>query len=248
LPEIPLSITTAPVVEGKPRPYDDELDYDGMIRYRYRGTDPAHRDNVGLRLAMKRQVPLVYFFGLAKGEYMPAWPVFIVGDDPAALTFTVAVDEKRMIKLAGAPETPADEDRRRYVTQHTKVRLHQQEFRLRVLRAYQNRCAICRLRHQELLEAAHILPDWHPDGQPVLPNGLSLCQLHHGAFDRNILGIRPDLVIELRKDILEETDGPMLQHGLQGFQGQKIWVPVKPIDKPDPERLEERYEMFRKAV
>jgi hypothetical protein len=45
-----------------------------------------------------------------------------------------------------------------------------------VLRAYQQCCAICRLRHDELLEAAHILPDGHPLGEPVIPNGLRALQ------------------------------------------------------------------------
>jgi putative restriction endonuclease len=47
--ELPLSFTTAPIVEGQPRPYQDEVGEDGLIRYRYRGTDPRHRDNIGLR-------------------------------------------------------------------------------------------------------------------------------------------------------------------------------------------------------
>jgi hypothetical protein len=59
-----------------------------------------------------------------------------------------------------------------------------------VLRAYRDCCAVCRLRHEELLDAAHILPDGHPRGEPVVRNGLALCKLHHAAFDRHILGIR----------------------------------------------------------
>src|SRR5213593_2696681 len=59
LPDIPLSITTVPIVEGQPRPYDDEIGPDGLIRYRYRGRDPTHRDNTGLRVAMQRCVPLI---------------------------------------------------------------------------------------------------------------------------------------------------------------------------------------------
>ena len=58
LPDMPISIATAPVREGEPRPYDDGLDEQGLLSYRYRGTDPRHRDNVGLRLAMQRRVPL----------------------------------------------------------------------------------------------------------------------------------------------------------------------------------------------
>jgi hypothetical protein len=62
--EAPLSITTAP--DG---PYDDAVGDDGFLRYRYRGTDPQHRDNVGLLRAMERGLPLVYFAGITRGSY-----------------------------------------------------------------------------------------------------------------------------------------------------------------------------------
>jgi hypothetical protein len=39
LPEIPLSITTVPIVEGQERPYEDVLGADGRLQYRYRGLD-----------------------------------------------------------------------------------------------------------------------------------------------------------------------------------------------------------------
>ena len=42
--KLPLTFTTVPIVENQPRPYEDEIGTDGLIRYRYRGTDPAHRD------------------------------------------------------------------------------------------------------------------------------------------------------------------------------------------------------------
>ncbi len=38
------------------------------------------------------------------------------------------------------------------------------------------------------LEAAHILAD-SEGGTPIVPNGISLCRIHHGAFDHLILGI-----------------------------------------------------------
>jgi putative restriction endonuclease len=82
LPQIPLSITTTP--EG---PYDDSFGYDDLLLYRYRGTDPQHRDNAGLRMALFRQVPLVYLHGVVPGKYLSVWPVYIVGDDPDNLTF-----------------------------------------------------------------------------------------------------------------------------------------------------------------
>lgn len=248
LPEMPLSIATAPVRQDRPRPYDDGIDESGLLNYRYRGTDPTHRDNVGLRLAMVRRVPLIYLFGVVPGEYMPVWPVFIVGDDPAGLTFKVAVDDRQL--GSQHPDPPQDriaEARRSYVTALTVRRLHQRTFSARVLRAYHETCAICRLRHRELLDAAHILPDGHPRGEPIVQNGVALCKLHHAAFDKFILGIRPDYVIEVRSDILDETDGPMLRHGLQEISGRRIFLPGRPELRPRPDLLEERYEMFRKA-
>jgi putative restriction endonuclease len=77
-----------PVVEGKARPYADEIGPDGLMRYKYRGKDPMHRDNAGLRLAMQRHIPLVYFYGLIPGKYAAIWPVYIVGDDPKTLAFS----------------------------------------------------------------------------------------------------------------------------------------------------------------
>lgn len=251
LPEVPLSIRTSPVVEGKPRPYEDEAGPDGMIGYKYRGIDPMHRDNVGLRLAMQRKVPLIYFYGLIPGQYAAVWPVYIVGDDPGALTFSVEIGEKENMRMVD----PMKEDSyiddtiiRSYITVSTQRRLHQQSFRSRVLQAYRQCCAVCRLRHAELLEAAHILPDGHPRGEPWVSNGISLCKLHHAAFDSQILGIRPDLVVEIRRDILEESDGPLLIHGLQGWHNRKLSVIPNAVKlKPRADFLEERYELFRKA-
>ena len=67
--DLPLSITTAP--DG---PYDDTFGPDGLLQYRYRGADPIHRDNVGLRELMRQRLPLIYLHGVAKGKYMAALP------------------------------------------------------------------------------------------------------------------------------------------------------------------------------
>lgn len=84
-------------------------------------------------------------------------------------------------------------------------------------------------------------------GDPIIPNGLSLCKIHHAAFDKNILGINPDYYVHVRTDILEETDGPMLKYGFQVLDNQKIILPYRRQDYPDRERLKERYEIFRRA-
>lgn len=172
--------------------------------------------------------------------------MFIVDDDPSTLTFSVAVDDRQLALLRPAEPLTETDARRRYVTRQVQQRLHQQSFRQRVLRAYREHCAICRLRHEELLEASHILPDGHPHGEPIVPNGLALCKLHHAAFDCHIIGVRPDYIVEVRLDILQEADGPMLKYGLQGFQGQRLLVPSAPAQQPRQEFLEERYALFRR--
>jgi putative restriction endonuclease len=248
LPEMPISIKTAPEVPGKPRPYDDRPIESGVMIYRYRGIDPFHHENVRLRLAMTRGVPLIYCYGVEEGYYRPIWPVFVVDDHPASLSFFIMADEVSVsLKV---PEWNPDirpTPRRRYITVEVQQRLHQVAFRAHVLRAYKNSCAVCRLRHPELLEAAHILEDRHPRGVPAISNGLSMCSIHHKAFDSNILGVRPDYSVEIREDVLHEIDGPMLRYGLQEFQDHGILVPRRPDERPDRDALKERFERFRAA-
>lgn len=245
---IPISITTAPSSPNRPVPYNDGIDSQGRLAYRYRGNDPNHRDNAGLRAAFLGAVPLIYFFGIEKGEYLPTWPVFVVGDDPQKLTFSVSIDDRTTTGANTVSNMDGvNEARRQYVTTVTLRRLHQHKFRARVLRAYKSRCAVCRLRHTELLDAAHILPDSDPRGEPIVPNGLALCKIHHAAFDRHILGIRPNLHVEIRPDILREVDGPMLKYGLQEMDGTAIVVPSSVSSRPCAEFIEARYELFMKA-
>ena len=241
---LPLSIRTA--IDG---PYDDRAGEEGRFLYAYRGTNPKHSDNVGLRELMRRRIPLVYFFGLLKGRYLAAWPVFVVDDDPRTLTFTIQLDDAAVLVSGVSASSVAlsyehgGDERRRYVTRELQVRLHQRSFRERVLRAYRSRCAVCHLRHHELLDAAHIVPDSEA-GAPRVPNGLALCKLHHAAFDKLFVGVRPDGIIEVRRDILEEEDGPMLLHGLKRLHRTRLHAPRRAEDRPDPDLLGIRYERF----
>lgn len=186
---------------------------------------------------------------------MAVWPVFIVRDDLDSLMFSVSVDDHSYVdhyaKMESRdlkPDETADEGRRMYITSVVKQRLHQREFREKVIDACRKQCALCRFRHTELLDAAHIIPNGEPGGDPVVSNGLSLCKLHHAAFDNFFLAIRPDYVIEIRPDVLEEEDGLTLLHGLQNFHGKRIIVPKSLKFRPSPDRLEVRYERFLAAM
>jgi putative restriction endonuclease len=240
--DLPISITTSPN-----DPYGDEADEHGLLQYRYFGTDASHPNNVGLRRCMNEGRPLIYFRGVGKGLYAALWPMVLVHDDPGTLTFTGACEDVDALRPGVTPQA-ADAARRLYVTRMAMVRLHQARFRREVLSAYRRSCAVCRIGHDSLLDAAHILGDKHERGDPVVPNGLALCKIHHAAFDTNILGIRPDHVVEIRADILDERDGPMLRHGLQDLHGTRLLVLPRRVDEhPDPDRLEARYEEFRAA-
>jgi putative restriction endonuclease len=240
---LPLSITTSPKSK-----YLDKPIKEGIFEYSYRGSDLFHRDNIGLRDCMKFQKPLIYFIGIEPGWYFPVYPIFARNDDPNRLLFTVQADQLSVLSQPERlEETDATHWRRAYATISTEVRLHQQGFRFRVLLAYQNQCSLCQLKHPELLDAAHIIGDREGEGDPIVPNGLSLCKIHHAAFDKNIIGINPDYNVQVRNDILEETDGPMLKYGLQALDRQKIILPNHHKDYPDRERLEQRFDRFLRA-
>jgi putative restriction endonuclease len=187
-------------------------------------------------------VPIILLRKIDPNIYVPIFPVYVVGDDPVAGQFLIALDES--LRFLHNPLAPSEVEKR-YAERLTLQRLHQPEFRGRVIRAYRTQCTVCTLRHGELLDAAHIIADRDSAGAPVVSNGLSLCKIHHAAYDRNLLAVRPDYVVEINKSLLAEIDGPMLKHGLQEMHGRSIVLPVRRSERPDRDRLEQRYDVFR---
>jgi putative restriction endonuclease len=244
--DLPLSITTAP--KG---PYDDYFGKDNFLIYRYRGNDPNHRDNAGLRKVFELIRPLVYLHGIEPGKYLATWPVYIIGDDQSNCTFKVAVDDalpafEYSETSVSRQVAEVSDARHAYLTSTVKVRLFQRAFREKVLDAYRSQCAFCRLKHRELLDAAHIIPDNLPEGKSTIENGLSLCKLHHAAYDSFMIGVTPDYVIRVREDILEEEDGPVLQHGLKGLHNSRLILPNSRNHYPSRDALDWRYSRFVK--
>ncbi len=243
-----LSILTTYRTRPEDRPYEDAEGPDGYLRYKWRGSDPDNYDNVALRNAMQFGKPLVWFFGVAPGMYIPVYPVWLVGEESSEHQFVVAADaEMKGQWLNPDISHPVDIAlRRQYAHATVKQRLHQRVFRERVLIAYRSQCTLCQLRHPELLDAAHIKEDAE-GGEPVVTNGLAMCAIHHRAFDANVLGVRPDYVVEVRRDIREERDGPTLLHTLQGVHHQSLTLPKSRGAWPSTDLLEERFERFRAA-
>jgi putative restriction endonuclease len=241
-----LTLVTAPPVPGRKAPYEDELDVENRaIVYHYRSGAIDQPDNRALRAAFQEQVPLIYFHGIAPGQYMVVQPVFVTRDEPnervVLLEVGLPVADVQGHGIVSAPDV------RSYALREVRQRLHQQSFRRNVLRAYRHRCAICALREPQLVQAAHIVEDTETQGIAAVVNGLALCAIHHLAYDRNLMGIDPDGVVHIARRLLEESDGPMLREGLQGFHGAAILQPRRPGERPDPHRLGLRFERFAAA-
>jgi len=256
-----LSLTTTPPKAARGAPYDDGLDEEtNSFIYHYRtaqGPSPraieaAESDNRSLRAAARLGVPLIYFHGIAPGQYAVVAPAFVTRDDPVRrvveLQAAMFIGDASQLASGGVVESTDDLDVRRYATREALVRLHQQRFRTIVLHAYQGRCAICALRESALLQAAHILEDRDPRGVAAVVNGIAMCAIHHLAYDRNLMGIDPDGFVHVTERLLREQDGPMLTNGLQCFHEAAIFQPRRREERPDPARLEVRYEIFRAAA
>ncbi|MET4924821.1 HNH endonuclease [Streptomyces sp. PSRA5] len=88
-----------------------------------------------------------------------------------------------------------------YARGERKRRRRRAGFAEEVLRAYAYACAFCGFdgalgRNPVGLEAAHVR--WHSqDGPEEVNNGLALCSLHHTLFDLGVLGLLPDLRIQV---------------------------------------------------
>ena len=243
-----LSILTTYRERPEDRPYEDDIGRDGYPRYKWQGTDPQASDNVALRVAMELRKPLAWFVGVAPGLYEAVFPIWLVSEEPNEHQFVVALDEAMEAAWQGEVLlTGPDQVRRReYALSVVRRRIHQPDFRRRVLAAYGRQCAVCRLRHSELLDAAHIKED-ADGGEPVIPNGIAMCAIHHRAFDALVVGVTPTYLVEVRRDVLAERDGPTLQHALQGIHGTTLALPRRERHQPDVALLGERYERFRKA-
>lgn len=223
-------------------PYDDEIVADGF-RYAYRAGSIDQPDNRALRAAHELEVPLIYFIGTRPGWYKPVFPVYLTQDDPVNGMVTVTPGAMRGPLDEQVPVPLHDPIERRYAVRQTRVRLHQARFRGRVVPAYSSQCAICRLKELRLLDAAHIVGDVEDVGDPVVNNGLSLCAIHHRAFDQHLVGVSPECVVHVSRRLLEDEDGPMLDL-LKGSHEVPLFVPSRASERPDSERLALRYEGF----
>ena len=243
-----LSIRTVFPRRGARVWYEDQIDAHRKlfestesIDYAFMGTDPGAADNQWLRKAYENQVPVIYFLGIAPGQYQAIAPVFIGDWDGNSLKAKVLFGREEQNEIV-LPETLEE---KRYAFHMVKQRVHQGKFRESVLAAYKGRCALSGIPERRLLDAAHIIPDADPElGQPVISNGLLLSKIHHATFDSHLVGIDPDYGLHVSERLLDQNDGPTLE-ALKQLRGKKLRLPKRTQDYPDRDRLELRYKQFK---
>ena len=79
-----------------------------------------------------------------------------------------------------------------------------------------------------------------------MTNGLSLCTIHHRAYDQDLVGVDPDFNVHVARRLLDDEDGPMLEL-LKTFHGGRLELPRREVARPDRELLAERFERFAAA-
>ena len=231
--------------------YDDQrqvhrqiFEGDETVDYAFMGDDPEAADNRWLREAFENRVPIIYFLGIAPGRYQAIFPIFISGWDAKTLKARVVFGVPEQESLT-PPQTTVE---RRYALRAVKQRLHQASFREAVITAYNGRCALSGLPEPLLLDAAHIIADKDELlGQPVVPNGIPLSKIHHAAFDAHLIGIDPDYSVHVSDRLLSLEDGPMLE-ALKRLDNRTIHLPSRIKDRPDQDRLAQRFERFKAAA
>lgn len=233
--------STLSIVSSADGPYTDAVGADGLLRYDFQARDPLGGDNRKLRIAMTTQTPIILFEKPSTGIYVPIIAVHVIDEDRAAGHFVIATDEAVWRAYRSGGENFVE---KKYVEQLVRKRVHQPVFRARVILAYSRTCAVCRLKHPELLDAAHIIADSEAEGVATVTNGMALCKIHHAAYDLNLLGVSADYIVHINQALLDEVDGPMLRHGLQDMHGTTLTLPLRRVDRPSQEALATRFEAF----
>src|SRR5690606_35473815 len=79
----------------------------------------SHHSCIWFLESAQERLPLIYLHRMVEGRYLATWPVLIVGDDPARLSLTVAVEDPAHVILTGEVIMAVGEGavaRREYVT------------------------------------------------------------------------------------------------------------------------------------
>lgn len=150
-----------------------------------------------------------------------------------AVTALTAPDNTSQHALEAAPPDYYGHERMAITT----VRVGQQQFRKRVLKAYDERCCITGLEEPILLIASHIRP-WKDIAEHRLDpsNGLCLSALHDKAFDKGLIGFNDHLELMLSPR-LKMLSSEIVQNQFEQYEGKQLHLPTDPHHHPKLEHI-----------
>ena len=124
------------------------------------------------------------------------------------LTETEQISEYRQKLLQQVKHTFASQ--KLIESKQTKKRIRKAGFRQAIMGMYDYTCAVCQLRivtmdGESVTEAAHIIP-FNISKNDDVRNGISLCKLHHWAFDAGLISL--DKTYEVIVSELMSERGP----------------------------------------
>ncbi|MCY4403127.1 MAG: HNH endonuclease [Candidatus Poribacteria bacterium] len=128
-----------------------------------------------------------------------------------------------------------------------KKKIREPGFRRAIMRIYDYTCAVCKLQiltlsGESVTEAAHIIP-FRKSNNDDVRNGISLCKLHHWAFDRYLFSV--DEIYNVTVSDLMTEQGPM-EWKLTTLNGKGILLPEREELYPAQEALAwHREKMFK---
>tara|TARA_B110000971_G_C19927936_1_gene462513 strand:- start:97 stop:930 length:834 start_codon:yes stop_codon:yes gene_type:complete len=176
------------------RHYPDELSEEGLI-YHYPLTKRGSRDQSEVNAtknAKKYNLPIFVILPGTSKETREVKRGWVISYNDINKTF--------LISFSGSQDKFEDikKDDEFILTSNSssnysrsKTRPNQQKFRFSLLKNYGSKCAICDIRNEKLLIAAHIRPK-DDKGSDDWRNGIVLCANHHLAFDNNLFKVNPD--------------------------------------------------------
>ncbi len=143
--------------------------------------------------------------------------------------------KQSLLHRAKQPFSP--QESRELVQSETPIR--RAGFRKAIMGLYDYTCVVCRLRivtsnGESATDAAHIIP-FSISHDDDVRNGISLCKLHHWAFDTGLISLSE--VYRVIVTQLAEEQGPM-EWKLSKLANELILLPKHDLYHPAPEALE----------
>lgn len=154
-------------------------------------------------------------------------------------------DERAVPQDLDERYVPLSVDERRLVLAEQVAREGQGAFRLRLLSAYDGRCAITGEHTEPVLDAAHIQPYLGPRSNHI-QNGLVLTKEFHALFDRGYVTVTPDYRVRVSERLRADWKNGRRYYP---FDGQELAsLPARKDQRPSRGALEWHYEtVFKRA-